>query len=56
MSLFVGHGFSRKTGDEPCLKFYMKKVVLLTYQLMPTVSGFDERITGVVEIDRCFRA
>jgi hypothetical protein len=40
VSLFVGHGFSRKRGNKPYFKLYIKKEALFFYRVMPKKLGF----------------
>jgi hypothetical protein len=42
MSRFVGHGFSRRRPNKPYLKFYMKKVGLFIYWMMPRKLNFGD--------------
>jgi hypothetical protein len=59
MSLFVGHGFSRKRDHEPHLKFYMKAVARFIYRMPSRMLVFCGRVTdfrGVTGIYCCFRA
>jgi hypothetical protein len=58
VSLFVGHGFSCEGNYKPHLKFYMKKVVLRIYRMLPRMFCFVGWIPdiGATEINRCFGA
>jgi hypothetical protein len=38
---FAGHEFSPELDNKPLLKFYMKKLVLCIYGIMPRIFGFD---------------
>jgi hypothetical protein len=45
ISLFAGHEFSHQRDNIPYLKFYMKKVVLLIYRMMPRKLSYGGLIT-----------
>jgi hypothetical protein len=46
VTLFGGHAFSQERDNKTCLKFNMKKVVLLVYLMMPRMLGLvDEWLT-----------
>jgi hypothetical protein len=54
--LFFGHGFSRKRDNNPYVKIYMVKLLLLIYRMMPRMSNsggwtIDFEATGII---RCF--
>jgi hypothetical protein len=56
VSLFVGHGFSRKRDNNPWCKYHMKKGVLRIYRMMLRMLGLGWWITnfGATLIDRYF--
>jgi hypothetical protein len=58
VTLFVGHGFSRKRDNWPSLRFYMKKAALLIYWMLPSLLGFGRWITDfwATGISRSFGA
>jgi hypothetical protein len=53
VALFVWHDLSRERDYKPHLKFYMKKSVLCIYRMIPTMLGFNERVTnfGVTTVE-----
>jgi hypothetical protein len=56
VSLFVRHWFSQKRDNKLHLKFYIAKVVLLIYRLMPRMldSGGWNTALRAIGISRCF--
>jgi hypothetical protein len=58
VSLFTGHGFSRKRGNKPHLQFHMTKAVLRIYRMMLRMVGFGAWMTDFRSpgTSRCFGA